>query len=83
MIARFRFDCPPAAEVEAELRKPSPLGFASCVCWHRRPASGRRPRGGGAPRLGNAASTWRARPAGHQRRIEAVLLRERGLHRRR
>jgi len=36
MIARFRFDCPPAAEVEAELRKPSPLGFASCVCWHRR-----------------------------------------------
>lgn len=31
---RARFDCPPAAEVESELRKPSPLGFASCVDWH-------------------------------------------------
>jgi len=51
MIARFRFDCPPAAEVEAELRKPSPLGFASCVCWHRRPASVQPPRRGEHVRL--------------------------------
>jgi len=56
MIARFRFDCPPAAEVEAELRKPSPLGFASCVCWHRRPASVQPPRRRGGGRAAQAVA---------------------------